>query len=112
MAAAPPRASAVFLHRDFLSVNVLWSRGRLTGLTDWNGNYRGSRPIDVGECRFYLAALYSPEWSEQLRSLYESTAAVALDPGRDLLRCCTITMARRRRSAVKSLGAVPLTWPA
>src|SRR5579864_8314869 len=84
MAAAPPKDTAVFLHRDFLPVNMLWSRGRITGLTDWNGSYRGSRAIDIGECRFYLAALYSPEWSEQLRSLYESTAGVALDPWWDL----------------------------
>jgi aminoglycoside phosphotransferase (APT) family kinase protein len=84
MAAAAPKDTAVFLHRDFLPVNMLWSRGRITGLTDWNGIYRGSRAIDVGECRFYLAALYSPEWSEQLRSLYESTAGVALDPWWDL----------------------------
>jgi aminoglycoside phosphotransferase (APT) family kinase protein len=84
MAAAPPKDTVVFLHRDFLPVNMLWSRGRITGLTDWNGIYRGSRAIDVGECRFYLAGLYSPEWSEQLRSLYESTVGVALDPWWDL----------------------------
>ena len=84
MASAPPKDTLVFLHRDFLPVNMLWSRGRITGLTDWNSIQRGSRAIDVGECRFYLAALYSPEWSEELRSLYESTAGVALDPWWDL----------------------------
>ena len=31
-----------------------------------------------------MAALYSPEWSEQLRSLYESIAGVTLDPWWDL----------------------------
>ena len=84
MAAAPPQDTAVFLHRDLLPVNMLWSRGRITGLTDWNAILRGSRAIDVGHCRRYLAALYSPEWSEQLRSLYESTAGVALDQWWDL----------------------------
>jgi len=84
MAAAPPKDTAVFLHRDFLPVNMLWSRGRITGLIDWNSIHRGSRAIDVGECRFYLAALYSPEWSAELRTLYESTAGVALDPWWDL----------------------------
>jgi aminoglycoside phosphotransferase (APT) family kinase protein len=84
MAEPPPKDTPVFLHRDFLPVNMLWSRGRITGLVDWNAIYRGSRAIDVGECRFYLAALYSPEWSEELRSLYESTAGVALDPWWDL----------------------------
>jgi aminoglycoside phosphotransferase (APT) family kinase protein len=63
---------------------MLWSRGRITGLIDWNGIHRGSRAIDVGHTRRYLAALYSPEWSGQLRSLYESIAGVALDPWWDL----------------------------
>jgi hypothetical protein len=44
----------------------------------------GSRAIDVGHCRRYLAALYSPEWAEQLRSLYESIAGATLDPWWDL----------------------------
>jgi aminoglycoside phosphotransferase (APT) family kinase protein len=84
MAAPPPSDTAVFLHCDLLPVNMLWSRGRITGLTDWNSIHRGPRAIDVGHCRRYLAALYSPEWSEQLRSLYESIAGVTLDPWWDL----------------------------
>jgi aminoglycoside phosphotransferase (APT) family kinase protein len=84
MASSPPKDTAVFLHGDFLPVNLLWSRGRITGLTDWNSIFRGSRAVDVGQCRRYLATLYSPEWAEQLRSLYESTAGVTLDPWWDL----------------------------
>lgn len=84
MAAPPPDDADVFLHGDFLPVNMLWSRGRITGLVDWNGIHRGSRAIDVGHCRRYLAALYSPEWSEQLRTLYESIAGKTLDPWWDL----------------------------
>ncbi len=84
MAAPQPKDTAVFLHCDLLPVNMLWSRGRITGLTDWNSIHRGARAIDVGHCRRYLAALYSPEWSEQLRSLYESIAGVTLDPWWDL----------------------------
>ena len=84
MAEPPPEDPAVFLHGDFLPVNMLWSRGRITGLTDWNGVHRGARAIDVGHCRRYLAALRSPEWSEQLWSLYESVAGAALHPWWDL----------------------------
>lgn len=84
LAAPPPKDAAVFLHGDFLPVNLLWSRGRITGLTDWNSIHRGSRAIDVGHCRRYVAALFSPEWAEQLRSLYESIAGVDLDPWWDL----------------------------
>lgn len=84
MAAPPPPTDSVFLHGDFLPVNLLWSRGKITGLTDWNGIHRGPRAVDLGHCRRYLAALYSPEWSEQLRSLYESIAGVTLEPWWDL----------------------------
>ncbi|MGW4944234.1 phosphotransferase [Actinoplanes sp. NPDC004185] len=84
MATPPPPDIAVFLHCDLLPVNMLWSRGRITGLTDWNSIHRGPRAVDIGHCRRYLAALCSPEWSEQLRSLYESIAGVTLDPWWDL----------------------------
>jgi len=80
----PPEDDAVFLHGDYLPVNLLWSRGKITGLTDWNSIHRGSRAIDVGQCRRYLASLYSPDWAEELRSLYESIAGVPLHPWWDL----------------------------
>jgi len=47
MAAPSPKDTAVFLHGDFLPVNMLWSRGRITGLTDWNGIHRGSSTFRV-----------------------------------------------------------------
>ena len=84
MESPPPEDGAVFLHCDYLPVNLLWSRGKITGLTDWNGIHRGSRAIDVGQCRRYLASLYSPDWAEELRSLYESIAGVPLHPWWDL----------------------------
>ncbi len=80
----PPSYESVFLHGDFLPVNLLWSGGKITGVADWNSIRRGSRAVDLGHCRRYLAALGTPEWSEQLRSLYESIAGVALDPWWDL----------------------------
>jgi aminoglycoside phosphotransferase (APT) family kinase protein len=80
----PPEDDAVFLHCDYLPVNLLWSRGKITGLTDWNSIHRGSRAIDVGQCRRYLASLYSPEWAEEVRSRYESITGVSLHPWWDL----------------------------
>lgn len=84
MESPPPEDGAVFLHCDYLPVNLLWSRGKITGITDWNGIHRGSRAIDVGQCRRYLASLYSPAWAEELRSLYESIAGAPLHPWWDL----------------------------
>lgn len=80
MAELPPEATSGFLHRDFQLVNMLWSRGKLTGLTDWNGICRGPRAIDVGHCELTLAMLFRPDWSERFRSLYESAAGMASDP--------------------------------
>lgn len=80
MAQPPPTGASGFLHRDLLLVNMLWSRGKLTGLTDWNGISRGPLELDIGHCGLNLAMLFSPDWSEKLRSLYESVTAVALDP--------------------------------
>lgn len=80
LATPPPSYESVFLHGDFLPVNLLWSGGRITGMTDWNSVHRGSRAVDIGHCRRYLAALYSPEWSAQLQSL----SGVTLDPWWDL----------------------------
>lgn len=84
MESPPPEDDAVFLHCDYLPVNLLWSYGKITGLTDWNSIHRGSRAIDVGQFRRYLAALYSPEWAEELRLRYESIAGVPLHPWWDL----------------------------
>jgi hypothetical protein len=41
----------------------------------------------AGPWRRYLAALNSPDWSEQLRPLYESMANVALNLYRALGEC-------------------------
>ncbi|WP_152365734.1 phosphotransferase family protein [Microlunatus speluncae] len=84
MESPPPEDDAVFLHCDYLPVNLLWSRGMITGLTDWNGIHRGSRAIDVGQCRRYLASLYEPDWAEDLRLLYESIVGAPLHPWWDL----------------------------
>lgn len=81
---APPSIPDVFLHGDFLPVNVLWSRGEITGLVDWNGVHRGPPAVDIGHCRRYLAALAAPEWAERLLSEYEVLTGQSLDPWWDI----------------------------
>jgi aminoglycoside phosphotransferase (APT) family kinase protein len=84
MAEPPPDDPPVFLHGNFLPVNLLWSRGKITGLTDWNGIHRGSRAFDVGHCRRYVAALHAADWAERLRRCYESITGLTLNPWWDL----------------------------
>jgi aminoglycoside phosphotransferase (APT) family kinase protein len=44
----------VFLHRDFHPGNVLWQRGKVTGVVDWPGASTGPPSADVGHCRVNL----------------------------------------------------------
>ena len=47
----PPEFRAVFIHRDFHPGNVLWSRGRVTGIVDWANACQGPAECDVATCR-------------------------------------------------------------
>jgi aminoglycoside phosphotransferase (APT) family kinase protein len=84
-AAAPaPPTRARFVHRDYQHFNVLWSRGRLTGVVDWGEACRGPADVDVGHCRLNLALLFSAELAERFRRRYEAEAAREVDPWWDL----------------------------
>lgn len=84
MHGAQPAYAARFLHRDYQHFNMLWSRGRLTGIVDWPFASMGPREIDVGHCRLNLAALFSVEWAERLRVTYEAETGHVLDPWWDI----------------------------
>jgi len=47
----------VLIHGDFYSGNLLWHRGRLTGIVDWLSLSHGPRAFDVANCRCDLALL-------------------------------------------------------
>lgn len=51
---APPEDKTVVVHRDFHPGNVLWRRGRVTGLVDWQAASIGPGSVDVGHCRVNL----------------------------------------------------------
>jgi aminoglycoside phosphotransferase (APT) family kinase protein len=70
-----------FIHGDFQHFNVLWRRGRLTGVVDWTEAGRGDPDRDVGHSRLNLAVLYSAEMAERFLVEYESEAGDELIPG-------------------------------
>jgi hypothetical protein len=79
-------AEATFVHGDFQHFNLLWSRGRLTGIVDWSGDPTRRHPArDVGHCRLNLVILYGSEVAEDLARGY---AGPPLDPWWDLLETC------------------------
>jgi len=58
-AAASPRPGGppVLLHRDLLPGNVLWSRGRVSGVVDWVHLCAGPVEVDVSRCRVEVAVI-------------------------------------------------------
>ncbi len=80
-----PETAPTFIHRDYHPGNILWSRGRLSGITDWVSASNGPRGIDVAHCRYNLAALFGVPAAEAFREAYEATAGVEHHPFWDLL---------------------------
>lgn len=100
-------APARFVHRDFHPGNVLWVRGQLTGVVDWQHASVGPAVVDVGHNRlnffFYdatLAQLFTTTWEEVAEADFDPWAdIVAIVGALDNLR--TIPPAQRARDAIE-----------
>ena len=79
-----PQDDVGFVHRDFHPGNLLWKRGSLTGVVDWQAACIGPVSIDVSHCRLNFA-LYEPELAEELRLVWEQRAARRFDPWADVM---------------------------
>ena len=82
-APAPPHEVRL-AHGDYQHFNFLWQRGRLTGVIDWVGAFRGPADVDVGHCRLNLAVLYSAELAADFLVAYEAEAGRRVDPYWDI----------------------------
>jgi aminoglycoside phosphotransferase (APT) family kinase protein len=70
----PGPAELCFIHGDYQHFNLLWARGRLTGVVDWAWAGLGHPARDVGHCRLNLAVLYSADLANQFTAAYEAIA--------------------------------------
>ncbi len=84
IATKPPKSELVRTHGDYQHFNVLWSRGRLSGLVDWSSSRVAPADLDVGHCRLNLAVLFSPHVAEDFRRAYESEAGRRVEPWWDV----------------------------
>lgn len=73
----------VFLHRDFHPGNVLWRRGRLTGVVDWQSASVGPASVDVGHCRSNLLS-YGRDAVARFTTWWERVSGRTYDPWADL----------------------------
>jgi aminoglycoside/choline kinase family phosphotransferase len=69
-----PRAAATFLHRDFHPTNVLFRRGRVSGVVDWVNACRGPAGVDVAHCRVNLVLLSGPDVADRFLDAYRRAA--------------------------------------
>ena len=80
----PAPSELCFIHGDYQHFNLLWARGRLTGVVDWAWAGLGHPARDVGHCRLNLAVLYSADLAHQFTSAFEAVAGRKVEPWWDL----------------------------
>jgi aminoglycoside phosphotransferase (APT) family kinase protein len=74
----------VFIHRDFHPGNVLWWRGRVSGVIDWAAAGIGPASVDVGHCRGNLF-VYSLEVADRFTSMWERVTGARYHPYGDVV---------------------------
>jgi aminoglycoside phosphotransferase (APT) family kinase protein len=79
-----PDLPAVLLHRDFHPGNVLWRRGRVSGVVDWLGACAGPAAADVAHCRVNLLTM-GPEVTERFTRRWERVAGAGYHPWGDVV---------------------------
>jgi aminoglycoside phosphotransferase (APT) family kinase protein len=72
--ASPP----VLSHCDYWAGNVVWRRGRLTGIVDWATAARGPRGFDLGWCRLDLVLLFDQQIADEFLAAYEARTGRAV----------------------------------
>ena len=80
-----PATTRCFIHRDYHPANVLWTRGRLTGVIDWINASWGPPEIDVGHCRKDLSIVFGVETADRFLQAYRSLTGADHHPYWDLL---------------------------
>ncbi|MGI9147500.1 MAG: phosphotransferase family protein [Chloroflexota bacterium] len=77
------------VHGDYWPGNLLWQRGRLVGVVDWDDAHIGDPGSDVATCRGDLTLLFGQQAANAFLRHYETVAGHRVDhlPFWDLLTC-------------------------
>jgi hypothetical protein len=78
-----PLLPAVLVHRDFHPGNVLWRRGAVSGVVDWQAACTGPAAADVAHCRVNLLTVgadaadrFTDVWQHAVGATYHPWADV------------------------------------
>lgn len=72
-----------FVHRDYHPGNVLWHRGRITGVVDWQSACIGPPSIDTAHCRANLLR-YAPDLADAFTRFVEDSTGRTFHPWADI----------------------------
>lgn len=77
--APAPAGERTFIQRDFHPGNVLWRRGCVSGVVDWQSACVGPPTADVGHCRTNLFR-YGLDAADRFTALWERVSGRTYDP--------------------------------
>ena len=69
----------VFTHGDFHPGNVLWHRGRISGVVDWSHARLDARWSELAYCRAEVCLLLGPDIADRLADAYSDIVGYASD---------------------------------
>jgi aminoglycoside phosphotransferase (APT) family kinase protein len=81
---SPDGLPHVFIHRDFHPGNVLWRRGKVTGVVDWASASIGPASVDVGHCRGNLFR-YGLDVADRFTDIWERLTGAEYHPWADIV---------------------------
>jgi aminoglycoside phosphotransferase (APT) family kinase protein len=68
----PPQPDRRFIHRDYHPGNVLWRRGAVSGVVDWQHARLGALEADVGHCRANLHRHFSAAVADRFLRVWQA----------------------------------------
>jgi aminoglycoside phosphotransferase (APT) family kinase protein len=92
----------VFTHGDFHPGNVLWQRGRITGVVDWSAARLDARWSELAYCRADVCLLLGPDIADRLADAYSNIVG---DTSDELAVYDIIWLFNIREHAEVALGA-------
>ena len=73
------KSEHVLTHGDFHPANVLWQRGRISGVVDWSAARLDSRWYDLAYCRASVCLRLGPDIADRLTDAYRDIVGDSSD---------------------------------
>jgi len=78
--ARPADAGKVLINRDFHPGNVLFRRGKVSGIVDWQSASVGPPSVDVAHCRSNLIGRFGLEVADRFKEIWQEASGEQYHP--------------------------------